>query len=1434
MKKTTHKTTALIIFLSFISGTLQQPAFAKTNVLNSYPEIKFISLPTNFNQSLGEAALDPSFGTQGVRIEDIGTNEGGRAVISQPDGKIIVSVCGLFDSGTDCGLIRYDSNGTLDDSFGTGGLITSNSIENFHIYDIALQSDGKIITAGNYGIATNANIGVIRYNYDGSLDSDFGENGVASFDLGAFEFGNSILIDINEKIIVAGYKQDINGNNHFLLVRYNNDGSLDTSFGSGGHAISDFEDEGMEYGIDVLQQPDGRILVAGSIITHSPDYTSDMTLVRYNNDGSLDTTFGEYGLVTTDISGGIEFGGNIVLQPDNKIVFAGATGEGGNSDFMLVRYQSDGTLDPTFGTNGIVVTDIDNRENYALFIALRPDGKIVAGGMTGEENSTSDFALAQYLADGSLDVNFGNNGIVITDLGKHETLEGMTIQPSGKIVASGNIRDENGSDILLVRYIGYSNFIVTKNADTNDGVCDTDCSLREAIAASYNGATITFTPSLAGQTIYLTSTLLIEKGITVDGSSLSTPIHISGDTDNNEAGDVTVFHIGGPSPVELRNLVITKGKSTGTAGGGGIANYGTLTIKNSTISNNEYVNGLGGGGIYNKGSLTVIDSVISRNTAIEGGGIFNELNSELTISGTTFSNNSSITEPESPGGSAGAIGNIGTLTIENSTFTNNLAYSGGGAIVNAINGTTNISNSVFTGNTTYGNDGKGGAIINMDATMIVETSTFNSNTSKVGGAIYNDGQLTISGGTFTENDASSGNGGGIANLETLTLADASLSNNSASLGGGIYNSGLEITITNTTINSNSAGTGGGGIANEWAGAGLMVITNSTISGNTAPNGGGMHNLAATGTVSISDTTISNNTSTDNGGGITSFGALSLSNTLLLNNSAFEQGGAVFILGTTTISDSTLMNNSSEKGGGGIYNDSTGVLILTNSTMSENSAGESGGAIKNAGELIINGTLFFHNQAEDKGGAIYTITSGSGSTITNSTITQNISVRGGAIGADGAADNTIRNTTFVHNQAIYGSEIWTFSTAGQVQILNSILLCENFDDCLYYRPGGLSLSPNTLIQSGNLASVGLSPLADNGGPTQTMALLPGSPAINAGTNATCTEIDQRGIERPQGDNCDLGAYEYIDNTAPSVSSIIRIAASPTTAASVDFTVTFSEDVQNVGNDDFSLTTPNITGAAIMGVTPVSASVYTVSVNTGTGNGSIRLNLIDDDSIEDLAGNKLGGSGAGNGTFISGDTYIISKLPPKPVNAPIPSQPRRNSISNNSTPTFVWNDAPNAIEYEIVIATDSSFSQVVLTENVSFSSFTPPDPLADGKYFWRVRAYNAAAQPGRFSVAQIFSIDTTPPAAPVLTSPSDTATLRSSPVFRWNRAAGAVSYEFQYDNDADVSSPTYSVTTPNTNRKPPAMPNGTFFWRVRAQDAAGNWSDWSIIRSVTISR
>lgn len=332
-------------------------------------------------------------------------------------------------------------------------------------------------------------------------------------------------------------------------------------------------------------------------------------------------------------------------------------------------------------------------------------------------------------------------------------------------------------------------------------------------------------------------------------------------------------------------------------------------------------------------------------------------------------------------------------------------------------------------------------------------------------------------------------------------------------------------------------------------------------------------------------------------------ALTLNNlTLAHGHVTGEDGGGIYSRGTLTITNSTFLHNSVDivdnSGGGGIYNDG-GIASITNSTFSENSAvnaqshsGGGGGGIYNAGGTV---------------------------SIVNSTFSLNTSSYGGGICSNGAT--TVRNT-------IVANSAWNvncFSWAGP--IING---GNNIDS----GPHGLC---GWGSESGSMSQTDplLGGLADNGGSTQTMVLLPGSPAIDGVTfePGSLPSTDQRGVARPQGARGDIGSLE-VDTTAPAVEAITRSDANPTIAASVDFAVTFSEAVTGVGAAGFTVTsTGTLSGAFVAGVAggPV---VYTVTANTGTGSGTLRLDIPASTTVTDLARNPPASL-----PYTGGETYDV---------------------------------------------------------------------------------------------------------------------------------------------------------------------------------------------------
>jgi len=289
--------------------------------------------------------------------------------------------------------------------------------------------------------------------YQGPLDPTFDGDGIVTTTIGSYDTGRAVAIQEDGKIVVAGYTGAI-PNVDFALARYTITGTLDTSFNTDGKLTTNFGDR--DYGFDVVIQNDGKIIAAGS---GGGIVDSNFALARYTITGTLDTTFSDDGKVLTSVGASTQ-GRGVGLQEDGKIVVVGYVGTTSH-DFALARYTITGTLDTSFNTDGMLTTDLGGDE-YGYAVAFQADGKIVAAGYSG-----GDFGLARYTITGTLDATFGTNGIVTTDLGDTEYGYDLTIQEDGKILVAG----ESGPNFALARYT------ITGTLDTTfntDGIVTTD------------------------------------------------------------------------------------------------------------------------------------------------------------------------------------------------------------------------------------------------------------------------------------------------------------------------------------------------------------------------------------------------------------------------------------------------------------------------------------------------------------------------------------------------------------------------------------------------------------------------------------------------------------------------------------------------------------------------------------------------------------------------------------------------------------------------------------------------------------------------------------------------------------------------------------------------------------------------------------------------
>ena len=396
--------------------------------------------------------LDPTFGIGGKVLTDFAGNaDTGWGMALQPDGKIVAAGESLSGAGLvtgDFALARYNADGTIDSTFGVGGKVTTDFAANEDMARaVAVLADNKIVAAGLSQSATGIDFALARYNSDGSLDSSFGTDGngkVRTVFPGGISRIYAIAIQDDQKIVAAGRVASTTNVYDFALARYNTDGTLDTTFGINGLVTTDFG--AGETARALAIQMDHKIVAAG--------YNAHFLLIRYNADGSLDTTFGPDGTgkVTTDFADNGDIIQSIALQTDQKIVAGGLTFTdflGIDSSFALARYLPDGSLDPAFGSGGKVTTDFSSSGDGAYEIVIEADGSIIAGGYATPGNDT-DFALARYHSDGSLDAHFGVGGKVMTDSGGNDLIHGIALQSDGKLIASGS--GGPNADFALARY----------------------------------------------------------------------------------------------------------------------------------------------------------------------------------------------------------------------------------------------------------------------------------------------------------------------------------------------------------------------------------------------------------------------------------------------------------------------------------------------------------------------------------------------------------------------------------------------------------------------------------------------------------------------------------------------------------------------------------------------------------------------------------------------------------------------------------------------------------------------------------------------------------------------------------------------------------------------------------------------------------------------
>jgi uncharacterized delta-60 repeat protein len=405
------------------------------------------------------AALAP--GEDGVRvtIPVSGISDTAQAVALDPDGKIVLAGSAGGNSSV---LARLTPSGSLDSTFGGAGIAVHDLSVNHGdaLFALVRLDDGRYVGCGSFdSITTARDFVVARFNSDGTLDLTFDGVGYVVTPFiqsggGLLDLCYAIAVQPDGKIVAAGVT-NASGHDHVAVARYTVSGTLDTTFGSGG--LLDFNaaanPSGTSQANAVLVQPDGKVLIAG--YAFGPG-SSNLLVMRLDTDGTPDGSFGTGGVTRTAIGTSEDIANAMVRQPDGRIVIAGSTYLAGQRDFALARYTSAGVLDPTFGTGGVVSTGVGPSDDYAYALALMPWGRLIAAGSARVTvgQSPTDMAVVAYNTNGSLDRWFGVAGKRMVDISAaRDSAYGLSTDITGtRFWAVGTAAPTTSQDFVAVEF----------------------------------------------------------------------------------------------------------------------------------------------------------------------------------------------------------------------------------------------------------------------------------------------------------------------------------------------------------------------------------------------------------------------------------------------------------------------------------------------------------------------------------------------------------------------------------------------------------------------------------------------------------------------------------------------------------------------------------------------------------------------------------------------------------------------------------------------------------------------------------------------------------------------------------------------------------------------------------------------------------------------
>ncbi|TDU62561.1 putative delta-60 repeat protein [Prosthecobacter fusiformis] len=456
-------------------------------------------LDSTFNET-GSLTTSLSLSVEGV--------DEANDVAVQTDGKLVVAGFCLGSGGNfDFAVVRYNEDGSLDATFGIDGKVITNLGSDDRAYCIALQPDGKIVVGGRYGnVNGSGSIGVVRYLTNGSLDTSFSGDGIVNISSGAEDARKLVILSDGEILLAGGTSS--------MLVQLQSNGTLDTSFSSDGitYAVLDSSPRIR----DLKVQSDGKILIAGAAQVLSKNR---FMTARLNADGTMDSSFGSQGKITTMIGTTSAEGSALALQSDGKIVVTGTARIGNNDAVATVRYLADGSLDEGFGSGGISTVSVGNGHNSGSDLQLTADGKIMIGG-SAFLNGLRHAVMIRLKADGSMDATLGGDGYVMTLVEELEMFVSalVSLDDDRWTLVGYSLTVEGHRDFALVRYlVGPAQIKVIDDVDI---VVENNATINmKAVAAGYTSGRTFTVYNIGGDDLQISSSTVVGADFTVDNLS---------------------------------------------------------------------------------------------------------------------------------------------------------------------------------------------------------------------------------------------------------------------------------------------------------------------------------------------------------------------------------------------------------------------------------------------------------------------------------------------------------------------------------------------------------------------------------------------------------------------------------------------------------------------------------------------------------------------------------------------------------------------------------------------------------------------------------------------------------------------------------------------------------------------------------------------------